>query len=92
MAKERTEYRHKTASMVDLLTGVANRRGFLAETERLSKRQAEEPQLAAVLLIDLDHFKRINDSYGHIIGDEVLDFQVRNGTGRFPFAMTAVTL
>lgn len=72
MAKERTEYRHKTASMVDLLTGIANRRGFLAETERLSKRQAEEPQLAALLLFDLDHFKLVNDHFGHAIGDRVL--------------------
>jgi diguanylate cyclase (GGDEF)-like protein len=72
MAKERTEYRHKTASMVDLLTGVPNRRGFLAESERVAARQAESPQLAAVLLADLDQFKSINDRFGHAVGDRVL--------------------
>jgi diguanylate cyclase (GGDEF)-like protein len=81
MAKERTEYRHKTASMVDLLTGIANRRGFLAETERLSKRQAEEPQLAAVLLVDLDHFKLVNDHFGHAIGDRVLQVFADTASG-----------
>jgi diguanylate cyclase (GGDEF)-like protein len=81
MAKERTEYRHKTASMVDLLTGIANRRGFLAETDRLSKRQAEEPQLAAVLLIDLDHFKLVNDHFGHAIGDRVLQVFADTASG-----------
>lgn len=72
MAKERTELRHKTAAMVDPLTGIANRRGFLMESERVTKRQAENPQLAAVLLIDLDKFKSINDRFGHAVGDQVL--------------------
>ena len=72
MAKERTELRHRTAAMVDPLTGIANRRGFLLESERVTKRQAENPQLAAVLLIDLDNFKSINDRFGHAAGDKVL--------------------
>ncbi len=40
MAKERTEYRHKTAAMIDPLTGIANRRAFLHEGAELMKRQA----------------------------------------------------
>lgn len=72
MAKERTEYRHKTASMVDQLTGIANRRGFLTECEEIARRQAEEPRLTAVLLADLDKFKSINDRFGHAVGDKVL--------------------
>src|SRR5208283_48456 len=72
MAKERTALRHKTDSLVDPLTGISNRRGFLQESERVTKRQAENPQLAAVLLIDLDNFKSINDRFGHAVGDKVL--------------------
>jgi len=72
MAKERTEYRHKTAAMVDPLTGIANRRSFLQDGQDLMKRHASDPCPAAVLLIDLDHFKSINDRFGHAIGDRVL--------------------
>jgi predicted signal transduction protein with EAL and GGDEF domain len=63
MAKERTEYRHKTAAMVDPLTGIANRRSFLQDGQDLMKRHASDPCPAAVLLIDLDHFKSINDRF-----------------------------
>jgi diguanylate cyclase (GGDEF)-like protein len=72
MAKERTEYRHRTAAMVDPLTGIANRRSFLHEGNELMKRHAGRARPAAVLLIDLDHFKSINDRFGHAIGDRVL--------------------
>jgi diguanylate cyclase (GGDEF)-like protein len=72
MAKERTEFRHRTAAMVDPLTGIANRRSFLHDAEQLTKKQAASPCPTAVLLIDLDHFKSINDRFGHAIGDRVL--------------------
>jgi diguanylate cyclase (GGDEF)-like protein len=72
MAKERTELRHKTAALVDPLTGIANRRAFLEEVIALSKRQETEARPVAVLLADLDHFKSINDSFGHAVGDRVL--------------------
>src|ERR1700693_6180525 len=49
MAKERTELRHKTAALVDPLTGIANRRAFLEEVMALSKRQEAEGRSAAVL-------------------------------------------
>ncbi len=73
MAKERTEYRHKTASLIDPLTGVANRRAFLQDGEAHLKRQATDPRPTAVMLLDLDHFKSINDRFGHAIGDRVLE-------------------
>src|SRR5476649_493665 len=63
MAKERTELRHKTASLVDPLIGIANRRAFLEEVIALSKRQKTEGRSVAVLLADLDHFKSINDRF-----------------------------
>jgi diguanylate cyclase (GGDEF)-like protein len=72
MAKERSEYRLRTAAMVDPLTGIANRRSFLQDATELAKRHAGKPCSAAVLLIDLDHFKSINDRFGHTVGDHVL--------------------
>ena len=72
MAKERTEYRHRTAAMVDPLTGIANRRSFLQDGTELMKRIAPIRVPTGVLLIDLDHFKSINDRFGHAIGDRVL--------------------
>jgi diguanylate cyclase (GGDEF)-like protein len=72
MAKERTELRHKTAALVDPLTGIANRRAFLEGGAQLARRYDADPRPSAVLIVDLDHFKQINDSYGHAIGDRVL--------------------
>jgi len=61
MAKERTELHHRTAAMVDPVTGIANRRSFLQNVVLAAKRDIGNPRPAAVLLIDLDHFKSIND-------------------------------
>ena len=72
MAKERTEYRQRTAAMVDPLTGLANRRSFLQDGNNLMRQHASDPCPTAGLLIDLDHFKSINDRFGHAIGDRVL--------------------
>jgi diguanylate cyclase (GGDEF)-like protein len=81
MAKERTEHRHKTASLIDPLTGIANRRAFLQDAEAQLKRQATEPRPMAVLLLDLDNFKSINDRFGHAIGDRVLQMFAEVGSG-----------
>lgn len=72
MAKERTELRHRTAAMVDPLTGIANRRSFLQDAALAAKRHIGNPRPVAVLLIDIDRFKSINDSFGHAVGDRVL--------------------
>jgi diguanylate cyclase (GGDEF)-like protein len=66
MAKERTELRHRTAAMVDPLTGIANRRSFLQDAAQLAKRHKSNPRSTAVLLIDLDRF-------GHALGDRALE-------------------
>jgi len=71
MAKERTEYRHRAAARTDALTGVANRRGFLEQTA-VSRRAATGNRPTAVLIFDLDHFKQVNDRYGHAVGDRTL--------------------
>jgi len=81
MAKERTEHRHKTASLIDPLTGIANRRAFLQDAEAQLRQQATEPRPMAVMLLDLDNFKGINDRFGHAIGDRVLQMFAEVGSG-----------
>jgi diguanylate cyclase (GGDEF)-like protein len=73
MAKERTEHRHKTAALIDPLTGISNRRAFLQDGEAQLKRQADGSRPTAVMLLDLDNFKSVNDRFGHAIGDRVLE-------------------
>ena len=63
MAKERTEYHHRTAASTDALTGIANRRGFL-EQAMAQRAAASANSPVAVLLFDIDHFKRVNDRFG----------------------------
>jgi diguanylate cyclase (GGDEF)-like protein len=81
MAKERTEHRHKTASLIDPLTGIANRRAFLQDGEAQLKRQVNDPLPTAVMLLDLDNFKSINDRFGHVMGDRVLQMFAEIGSG-----------
>jgi len=72
MTKERTELKHKINSLVDPLSGVANRRAFVDGATSLLARQEFDGEPLAVLLFDLDHFKQINDRFGHAVGDAVL--------------------
>jgi diguanylate cyclase (GGDEF)-like protein len=72
MTKERTELKHKINSLVDPLSGVANRRAFLERAAHLLGRHEAENEPLAMLLFDLDHFKQINDRLGHAAGDAVL--------------------
>ena len=59
-------------SATDCLTGLSNRRAFEAAGARALEHARHLGQPLALLIIDADHFKRINDRYGHQIGDEVL--------------------
>lgn len=56
----------------DPLTGIFNRRYFMEYMESLSERLSENHKIACLCLVDLDHFKTINDSLGHDIGDKLL--------------------
>lgn len=72
MAKERVELRYKVASRIDPLTGVFNRRAFVHTAEAMATRASRNRCALALILFDLDHFKTINDTYGHPFGDDVL--------------------
>jgi diguanylate cyclase (GGDEF)-like protein len=72
LAKERTVRIQQDAALTDELTGIFNRRGFLAGAQRLVARQVKSQEPVSVLMFDLDHFKSINDRFGHAIGDEAL--------------------
>ncbi len=56
----------------DVLTGVSSRRAFLASLEAEIARAHRHKQCLSLLMLDIDHFKRVNDIYGHPIGDAVL--------------------
>ncbi len=65
---QRDLIRHATT---DFLTGLLNRRAFFEETRAACKR-AEEGNPLSAIIFDIDHFKLINDTYGHDVGDVVL--------------------
>ncbi len=72
LVSERTVSAHKTAASMDPLTGLFNRRGFAEATSRVIEREANAGRPVTVMIFDLDHFKSINDRFGHPAGDEIL--------------------
>ena len=70
--KKLQEQRWMVAAQVDSLTGLVNRAGFLARLESALAHSDERQTMLAVMYLDIDHFKQINDTYGHGIGDSLL--------------------
>jgi diguanylate cyclase (GGDEF)-like protein len=62
----------RVQSIRDPLTGLFNRRYMEESLERELKRAARSSQSVAVLMLDIDHFKRFNDTFGHQAGDSLL--------------------
>ncbi|MBK8533705.1 MAG: GGDEF domain-containing protein [Candidatus Competibacteraceae bacterium] len=62
----------KTLALYDPLTGLPNRRLFEARLEQAIKQARRHHNLAVVLFLDSDHFKQINDTQGHPVGDQLL--------------------
>lgn len=61
-------------SLTDPLTGLGNRRNCIHQFQRLHAIQLRSGNPFSILMIDMDHFKAINDTYGHLLGDKVLRF------------------
>jgi len=72
LVSERIVSAHKRAATTDPLTGLLNRRGFAEACAQMIDREAREQRPVSALIFDIDHFKSINDSFGHAEGDEVL--------------------
>src|ERR1700719_3485925 len=72
LVSERAVTVHKTAASVDPLTGMFNRRGFAEACARVIEREANGGRPVTALIFDIDHFKSINDPFGHPAGDEIL--------------------
>lgn len=69
-----SRYQHRLEEMAstDELTGLLNRHAFTILFAKLLAEYRREPKPISMLMVDIDHFKRINDAYGHLAGDEVL--------------------
>jgi diguanylate cyclase (GGDEF)-like protein len=72
LVSERAVTVHKNAASVDPLTGMFNRRGFAEACSRVIEREAHAGRPVTAMIFDIDHFKSINDRFGHPAGDEIL--------------------
>ena len=71
-ALAKSEQRYKELATKDILTGILNRFAFENELDRLISNSKRTNAKFALLFLDLDHFKEVNDTYGHDIGDKLL--------------------
>ena len=62
----------KGEAMIDPMTGILNRRGFEKAASRILDESASSGKEICLLMVDIDHFKKINDTYGHLVGDKVI--------------------
>jgi diguanylate cyclase (GGDEF)-like protein/PAS domain S-box-containing protein len=82
--EERVALEHRELAAVatlDELTGIGNRRAFNQAMARVANPRLEPPRVVSVMMLDVDHFKRYNDLYGHLPGDECLKTIARTIAG-----------
>ena len=72
ITKERLELDQRTKAQTDPLTGALNRRAFMSRGGRIVQRHQHARAPLSLLFLDLDHFKSLNDRFGHSGGDDVL--------------------
>ena len=62
----------KQAAKTDMLTRLLNRRGFDHAMVKILQESRADNKVFSVVMLDIDHFKKVNDTYGHLVGDNVL--------------------
>ena len=72
MSRDRADENNRVLAALDPLTGVANRRSLIAALDRDMARAQRMREPMALMMVDIDHFKDVNDRYGHPAGDRVL--------------------
>jgi len=70
--QKRLENELRELASTDVLTGVNNRRHFIVLCQRELKRAKRYDQPLSLIMLDIDHFKNINDTHGHAVGDEAI--------------------
>ena len=70
--RKKVEDRLRHMAATDELTGLGNRRYFMQAAEYEAEKSLRYKQVFSLLILDIDHFKRVNDTYGHAVGDETL--------------------
>ena len=82
LAKERSESLFQRLALRDVLTGILNRRAVIEQFSKELERARRDASYLAVAMVDIDHFKQINDVHGHLAGDEVICHCVNQLTQR----------
>ena len=72
MSRDRADESNRVMAALDPLTGVANRRSLISALDRDVARAVRTREAIALMMVDIDHFKDVNDQYGHPAGDRVL--------------------
>src|SRR6202011_4884166 len=68
----RSDIQHRSDAVIDQLTGMLNRKALTVRVQELTQQSAVTGEPIGVIVGDLDHFKEINDTHGHSVGDVVL--------------------
>jgi diguanylate cyclase (GGDEF)-like protein len=72
IALDKAQHQLQTQALTDELTGLSNRRQVMTRLEQEFQRAVRVREPICVISLDIDHFKKVNDTYGHMFGDQVL--------------------